>query len=79
MSWQKSVARATAALRHEEMRLARELALVRQRLDALGGVSTRGSGAPRKRRNMSEAARAAISRAAKRRWAKYRAEKRSRS
>jgi hypothetical protein len=79
MSWQKSVARAATALRQEEARLAQELALVRKRLEALGGVSTRGSEALRKRRNMSEEARAAISRAAKRRWAKYRAEKRAKS
>jgi hypothetical protein len=79
MSWQKSVARALRDLRAVEARLAAELADLRHRIASLGGVASgSGKGAAKKkgkRRKLSPAARAAISRAAKKRWAKYRAEK----
>jgi hypothetical protein len=78
MSWQKSVARAVRDLKAVEARLADELADLRQKIASLGGVSSSsGGGAMKKgkRRKLSPAARAAISRAAKKRWAKYRAEK----
>jgi len=76
MSWQASVARALRDLRSEETRLARDLSDLRDRIASLSGV--RGGGAAKakgKRRKLSPAARAAISRAAKKRWAKYRADK----
>jgi len=79
MSWQKSVARALRDLRAVEARLAAELTDLRHRIASLGGVaSSSGKGGAKtkgKRRKLSPAARAAISRAAKKRWAKYRAEK----
>ncbi len=78
MGWQKSVARALRDLKAEEARLASELGDLRQRIASLGGVASSGGAAPKvkgKRRKLSPAARAAISRAAKKRWAKYRADK----
>lgn len=77
MNWQKSLARVVKALRIEEARLERELATVKHRIAGVTGVVGGAAAAkgPKKRRNMSAAARAAISRAAKKRWAKYRAEK----
>jgi hypothetical protein len=82
MSWQKSVARALRDLRAVEARLAAELTDLRHRIASLGGVASSGGGGggggaktKGKRRKLSPAARAAISRAAKKRWAKYRAEK----
>ena len=78
MGWQKSVARALRDLQAEEARLTSELDDLRQRIASLGGVARSGGSAPKtkgKRRKLSPAARAAISRAAKKRWAKYRAEK----
>jgi hypothetical protein len=78
MSWQKSVARALRDLKAVEARLASELTDLRHRIASLGGVASGGGGGAKtkgKRRKLSPAARAAISRAAKKRWAKYRAEK----
>jgi hypothetical protein len=75
MSWQTSVARALRDLKVEETRLAGELDQLRQRIASLGGVAGGGAKAKGKRRMLSPAARAAISRAAKKRWAKYRADK----
>jgi cell division septum initiation protein DivIVA len=80
MSWQSSVARALRDLKAEEARLAGELDELRQRIASLGGIassssssSSGGAKTKGKRRTLSPAARAAISRAAKKRWAKYRA------
>jgi len=79
MTWQASLARALRDLKGEETRLARELGDLRSRIASLSGVRGGGGAAgPKpmgKRRKLSPAARAAISRAAKKRWAKYRAEK----
>jgi len=79
MTWQASVARALRDLRSEEARLARELGDLRTRIASLGGVRGGGGASAAKpkgkRRKLSPAARAAISRAAKKRWAKYRADK----
>lgn len=78
MTWQASLARALRDLRGEEARLARELGDLRSRIASLSGVRGGGGAGPKpkgKRRKLSPAARAAISRAAKKRWAKYRAEK----
>ena len=80
MKWQASLARVVRELRVEETRLERELADVRQRIAALSGVvgGKGAAGTGRKpRRKLSAKARAAISRAAKKRWAKYRADKAS--
>jgi len=80
MSWQKSVARAIRDLKVVEARLAAELTDLRHKIASLGGVSSSSGGGAKKkgkRRKLSPAARAAISRAAKKRWAKYRAEKAS--
>jgi hypothetical protein len=74
MTWQKSVARAVRALKVEEARLTRELEQLRQKIASLGGAAA-GGGVKARRRTLSPAARAAISRAAKKRWAKYREEK----
>lgn len=74
MSWQKSVARAVRDLKAEEARLESELSQLRQKIASLGGAV--GGGKPKgRKRVLSPAARAAISRAAKKRWAQYRAEK----
>ena len=76
MTWQKSVARALRALKAEEARLTRELGQLRQRIASLGGVAGNGGGKGKARKRvLSPSARAAISRAAKKRWAKYREEK----
>ena len=66
-----------AALKQEKERLEKQLVGIRGAIAALnGGPAT---GAPRNqrqgRRNLSAAARAKISRAAKQRWAKFRAQK----
>jgi hypothetical protein len=57
------------ALRKEERRLERELAALRSRIRNLSGASPRRAGGTRK---LSAKGRAAISRAAKRRWAAWR-------
>jgi hypothetical protein len=71
-----------AALRKEEAKLQKQADKVRQQLDALRGAmkilgGKGGSGKPtgRKKRVMSAAARAKISKATKARWAKFRAAK----
>jgi hypothetical protein len=74
MSWQKSVARAVRDLKAEEARLEGELSQLRQKIASLGGVAG-GTKTKGRRRMLSPAARAAISRAAKKRWAQYRADK----
>lgn len=74
MSWQSSIQAAVRLLQKEESKLERELALVRQKIRDLGGVRKGGRGGARGgRRRLSDAGRLAISRAAKRRWATYRA------
>jgi hypothetical protein len=74
-----SIATALRVLRTEETRIQRELDAVRGQLQRLNGASGRGKGkrgpgrpkgaSPRR---MSAAGRAAISRAAKKRWAAWR-------
>jgi hypothetical protein len=71
-----------AALKQEEAKLRKQADKVRQQLDALRGAmkilgGKGGSGKPtgRKKRVMSAAARAKISKATKARWAKFRAAK----
>ena len=82
MSWQRSIQAASRALRKEETSLRKELGLIQKRIHDLdelakeqspNGKSARPkSGAQR----LSPKGRAAISRAAKRRWAEYRRDKR---
>jgi peptidoglycan hydrolase CwlO-like protein len=72
-----------AALKQEEAKLQKQADTLRQQLDAvraamkvLGGeVTSVGKPIGRKKRVMSAAARAKISKATKERWAKVRAEK----
>jgi hypothetical protein len=72
-----------AELRREKAKLQKQADKVRQQLDAvraamkiLGrGASSSGKPISRKKRVMSAAARAKISKATKARWAKFRAEK----
>jgi hypothetical protein len=72
MSWQTILARAVAALRQEESELARDLAAIRERIAGLAGAAG-GGRKPRRKRTLSAKARAAISRAQRKRWAAFRA------
>ncbi len=80
MSWQRSIQAAVRALRRDEQSLKRDLAAVQKKIGELNELSrgeaarptARGAQKPR----LSPQGRAAISRAAKARWAKYRADKR---
>ncbi len=81
MTWQRSVSAAIRTLRQEEAVLKRRLGALQDKIADLEGVSrgaARGAGvrAVRKRK-LSDKGRLAISRAAKRRWARYRAQKKS--
>jgi hypothetical protein len=65
------------ALRKEEQRLERELVALRGRISGLSGaVHSRGSRKAAGKRKLSATGRAAIARAAKKRWAAYRKAKR---
>jgi len=71
-----------AALTQEEAKLKKQADKVRKQLDAvraarkiLGREVARGGKVGRKKRVMSAAARAKIGKATKKRWAKFRAEK----
>ncbi len=72
-----------AALKHEETKLQKQADMVRQQLDTVRtamkilGREVASGGKPigKKKRVMSAAARAKISKATKERWAKYRAAK----
>ena len=73
MAWETSLRSVLGALRKEEQRLERDLSDLRTRIATLSG-GTRGRAtrkAPRMRK-MSAKGRAAISRAAKKRWAAWR-------
>jgi hypothetical protein len=82
MSWQQSLRAAIRSLRREEQSILKNLDSVRDRIAELQSLSrgggARGRGGRRRAagaRRLSPAGRAAISRAAKRRWAQYRASK----
>ena len=87
MKWQAAIQSALTELKTVEAGIARELAEVRQKIASLaqltGGSaagSSTGSAPPKKagaKRQMSAAGRAAIAKAAKKRWAKHRADKRA--
>jgi hypothetical protein len=79
MALSSALVSAIRTLRAEESRIQRELDAVRGQIQRLNGASglrkgKRGPGRPagRRRREMSAAGRAAISRAAKKRWAAWR-------
>lgn len=73
MAWQAALGKALGALRKEERRLERELRVLRAKLGSLSGAA-RGRGTRRagRTRKLSAKGRAAISRAAKKRWAAWR-------
>ena len=71
-----------AALRQEEEKWKKQASVAQQQLDAvrtaiklLGGMNSSGKPIGRKKRVLSAAARAKISKATKERWAKFRAAK----
>ena len=65
-----------AALKREEEKLQKQADTVRAAIKILGGrVTSSGKRIGRKKRKMSAATRAKISKATKARWAKFRAEK----
>jgi hypothetical protein len=73
MSWQSSLKSVVAALRKEEQRLARDLDALRRRIGSLSGATrSKGTRKAPGARKMSAKGRAAISRAAKKRWAAWR-------
>jgi hypothetical protein len=79
MSWQQSIQVAVKALRQEESTLRKQLDTVVSKIRELEDIGRGAGGAvgTRKRatsRRLSAAGRAAISRAAKKRWAQYRAQ-----
>ncbi len=79
MSWQRSVQAAVRSLRVEQRGLERQLAAVQKKIRELEELGS--SGPVRKKRakhRLSAQGRANISRAAKRRWAKYRTDQRKR-
>jgi len=81
MTWQGSLNKALVALRKEETRIVRELDALRTRIANLmrGGAGSRGTRKAPGTRRMSAKGRAAISRAAKKRWAAYRKAKGTRA
>ncbi len=71
-----------AALKQEESKWKKQVSEARQQLETvraamklLGGMGSRGKTAGKKKRVMSAAARAKISKATKERWARFRAAK----
>ena len=83
MKWRSAIETAVTELKAVEAGIARELTDVRQKIASLvhlTGGSAAVSAAPKKagaKRHMSAAGRAAIAKAAKKRWAKHRADKRA--
>jgi hypothetical protein len=73
MPWRSSLKSAITALRNEEKRLERELEALRSRIASLSGAARfKGTPMAAGTRKLSAKGRAAISRAAKKRWAAYR-------
>jgi hypothetical protein len=81
MTWQRSVQAAVRSLKREETALQKKLEVVRGKIAELSEVSrtsgATGAGRKKTSRRLSAQGRAAISRAAKKRWSKYRAEQRA--
>lgn len=84
MTWQRSLQAAVRALRREENSLKRQLQSVRTKIAELdefarsGGPKSARSGRKASSRRLSPQGRAAISKAAKKRWAEYRRKKKAR-
>jgi hypothetical protein len=73
MAWQAALGKALGALRKEEQRLERELRVLRIKIASLAGAArARGGRSVAGTRKLSAKGRAAISRAAKKRWAAWR-------
>jgi hypothetical protein len=76
MAWQHSIQTAVRELRKEETSLQRQLSEVQARIRDLQGLQRSGGNSVARRkvgsRRLSAKGREAISRAAKKRWAKYR-------
>jgi hypothetical protein len=77
MPSQSPIQAVAKALRKRESELQRELDTIQQTLRSLGALGKGSGRATGARRRLSAEGRAAISRAAKRRWAAYRAKRRS--
>ena len=80
MSWQRSIHTAIRSLRRDQTSFSKKIAEVRQKIAELESLTKSGSpGRTRKKadsRRLSQKGRAVISKAAKKRWAAYRREKR---
>lgn len=81
MSWQRSIQAAVRALRKEEATLRKQLEQVQSKIEELNEMGRAGGTRSARRakassRRLSPQGRAAISRAAKKRWAEYRRQKR---
>jgi uncharacterized protein YdaU (DUF1376 family) len=78
MSWQTNIQSAVRALRKEEAVLLKQLDVLQTKIEDLEGLSKQGAAAHKRapsRRRLSPEGRAAISKAAKKRWQKYRSDK----
>lgn len=78
-TWQRSIQAAVRALRKEEAHLQQQLEALRTKIGELEAMARSGvvtKLAQPTRRRLSPEGRAAISKAAKKRWAQYRADKR---
>lgn len=79
MSWQRSIQNAVRDLKKEETALRGQLETVQRKIAELQGMARSGGAPARKtatRRRLSPKGRAAISRAAKKRWREYRSQQR---
>jgi hypothetical protein len=83
MSWQKSLQTAVRTLRKEETALVSRLGKLRTKIQELEAMAKEGDIGgrvrPTGRRRLSPAGRAAISKAAKKRWQKYRTDQAKRT
>jgi hypothetical protein len=83
MSWQRSLQTAVRTLRTEETALLKRLERLRTKIQELEAMAKEGDVGgrvrPTGRRRLSPAGRAAISKAAKKRWQKYRTDKAKRT
>jgi hypothetical protein len=79
MSWQRSLQTAVRTLRKEEAALESQLERLRTKIQDLEAMAKEGAAGGRVRpiakRRLSPAGRAAISKAAKKRWQQYRSQK----
>lgn len=85
MAWQRSIQTAVRELKREEHSMQKQVSVIQGKIRELQSLARSGAnstGVTRRKtgsRRLSPKGRAAISRAAKKRWAKYRAEGRKRS